>query len=160
VSHLRLVPPFVPPAPEPAMPRAYAPPPAPVRGFPYPSQAFASHGARLAPSKAYPDRIPAPPGGRAHVTEDPSDLDFEQAVLVGLERLAAGRELVDDLGKPVDRYERSRWAGRRAAGYAGMQARIRPHLRGDHPWVEHARDLVERLAAEEAYWLSVEGRRR
>lgn len=104
--------------------------------------------------------MPAPPGGRAHLTESPSDLDFEQGVIVAMERLAAGRELVDDLGKPVDRYERSRLAGRRAAGYAGLQARIRPHLRGSHPWVKHARELVERLAAEEAYWWSVEGRKR
>lgn len=110
MTHLRLVPPSPSSAPEPAMPRAYAPP-APARGFPYPSGAFASHGARLAPSRLYPDRLPAPPGGRAHVTENPSDLDFEQAVIIAMERLAAGRELRDGLGRPVDKHEIQRYAG-------------------------------------------------
>lgn len=158
MSHLRLVPSSVPPAPESAMPQAYAPPPAP-RGFPYPSGAFASHGARLAPSRLYPDRVPAPPGGRAHVTESPSDLDFEQGVLAALERLAQGRELRDGLGRPVDRHEVERYAGLRAAGLAGLQARIRPHLRRDHPWQSKAVELMERLASEERHWWTVSGRR-
>ncbi|MEH3144086.1 MAG: hypothetical protein PGN34_01735 [Methylobacterium frigidaeris] len=157
MSHLRLVP-SVPPVPEPAMPRAYAPP-APARGFPYPSGAFASHGARLAPSRLYPDRVPAPPGGRAHLTEDAWDLDFEQAVLSAMETLAAGRELRDSLGKPVVPHEVERYAGLKASGLAGLQARLRPHLRRDHPWQGQAQDLVERLAAEERHWWAVSGRR-
>lgn len=157
MSHLRLVPPSS--TPEPAMPRPYAPPPAPVRGFPYPSSAFASHAGRLAPSRLYPDRIPAPPGGRAHLTENPSDLDFEQAVLAGMERLAVGRELRDPLGKPAAPHEIQRYAGLRASGLAGLQARIRPHLRRDHPWAAQAAEMMERLASEERYWWGVSGRR-
>lgn len=154
MTHLRLVPDS--PEPAPAMPRAYAPP---VRGFPFPSSEFELHAGRLAPSRAFPDRIPAPPGGRAHVTEDPSDLDLEQAVLRALERLARGRELKDELGQPVDRNEIQRFAGLRAAGLAGLQARIRPHLRRDHPWAPQAAELVERLRAEELYWWGLAGRR-
>ena len=159
MTHLRLVPPSPSSAPEPAMPRAYAPP-APARGFPYPSGAFASHGARLAPSRLYPDRLPAPPGGRAHVTENPSDLDFEQAVIIAMERLAAGRELRDGLGRPVDKHEIQRYAGLKASGLAGLQARLKPHLRRDHPWAAQAAELVERLAVDEAPWWTVSGRRR
>lgn len=80
--------------------------------------------------------------------------------MIALERLVGGRELLDDAGKPVVGVERQRWAGRRAAGLSGLQARLRPHLRRDHPWAEQAAELVEKLAAEEAYWISVEGRRR
>ncbi|MFY9293459.1 MAG: hypothetical protein WAP03_22570 [Methylorubrum rhodinum] len=141
------------------MPRAYAPPPAAPRGFPYPSNAFAVHGLRLAPSRAFPDRIPAPPGGRAHVTEDPRDLDIEQGVLRALEVLARGRELTDELGQPISPYEKERHAGLRASGLAGVQARLRPHLRRDHPWTAQAQDLVDRLAVEERYWWGVSGRR-
>lgn len=158
MTHLRLVTDSPPPTPEPAMPRAYAPPP--VRGFPYPSSAFASHAGRLAPSRLYPDRIPAPPGGRAHITESASDLDFEQGVIIALERLAQGRELRDPLGRPVDRHEVQRYASLKASGLAGLQARIRPHLRRDHPWQSKAVELMERLHAEEQHWWTVSGRRR
>jgi len=157
VSHLRLVPDSPPPAPEPEMPRAYAPPPAPAR---LPSAAFHSHGRRLAPSRSEPDKPVPPPGGRAHITACWDDLDVEEAVLAGLERLTRGRELKDEMGRAIERNEIQRHAGLRAAGLAGLQARIKPHLSGSHPWVEQARELVERLAAEEAYWISVEGRRR
>lgn len=155
MTHLRLVPDS--PEPAPAMPRAYAPPPA-ARGFAYPSSEFALHAGRLAPSRAFPDRIAAPPGGRAHLTEDPRDLTLEQAVLRAMEVLARGRELEDELGQPVNPFEKERHAGLRASGLAGLQARLRPHLRRDHPWTATAQDLVERLAVEEAYWWGVSGR--
>jgi hypothetical protein len=153
VTHLSLVPES---APAPATPQAVAPP---KRGFAYPSSEFELHGLRLAPSRAYPDRIPAPPGGRAHVTEDPRDLNFEQAVLVALERLARGRALTDEQGQPVGRFDVERHAGMRASGLSGLQARLRPHLRRDHPWGPLAAELVEKLSAEEAYWWGVSGRR-
>ncbi|GAB6843012.1 hypothetical protein HNR00_003068 [Methylorubrum rhodinum] len=153
MTHLSLVP----ESPAPATPQAVAPPP---RGFPYPTSEFYVHGLRLAPSRLYPDRIPAPPGGRAHITEDPRDLAIEQAVLVATERLARGRALVDELGQPVGRFDIERFAGMRASGLASLQARLRPHLRRDHPWTAQAQDLVERLAVEEAYWWGLAGRRR
>ncbi|MBE7196320.1 MAG: hypothetical protein INR70_00755 [Parafilimonas terrae] len=145
------------PSPAPATPQAVAPPP---RGFAYPSSEFASHGLRLAPSRLYPDRVPAPPGGRAHITEDPRDLNLEQGVLRAMERLARGRELKDELGQPINPFENERFAGMRASGLAGLQARLRPHLRRDHPWAAQAAELIEKLAVEEAYWWGVSGRRR
>ncbi len=154
MTHLRLVPDSSEPAP--AMPRAYAPP---MRGFAYPSCEFAVHGSRLAPSRAFPDRIPAPPGGRAHVTEDPRDLDIEQAVLRAMEQLARGRELKDELGQPVSVFETARFAGLRASGLSGLQARLRPHLRRDHPWTTLAAELVDKLAVEERHWWGLSGRR-
>lgn len=150
MSPLSLVP------PSPATPQPAAPPP---RGFPYPSAEFYSHGLRLAPSRLYPDRIAAPPGGRAHLTEDPRDLDIEQAVLRAMEQLARGRALTDELGQPVSPFETQRFAGLRASGLAGIQARLRPHLRRDHPWTAQAAELVERLAVEERHWWTVSGRR-
>jgi hypothetical protein len=155
VSHLRLVP-DSPPAPAPEMPRAYAPPPAPAR---LPSTAFHSHERRLAPSRSEPDKPVPPPGGRAHVTCCLDDLDFEQGFIIALERLARGREMTDELGHTVDRYDVARFAGLRAAGLSGLQARLRPHLRRDHPWQAQARDLVDRLAVEEAFWWGLSGRR-
>lgn len=157
MTNLRLVPES--PSPEPAMSRAYAPPPAARRGFPYPSSEFYAHGLRLAPSRLYPDRIPAPPGGRAHVTEDVRDLAIEQAFLRALEVLARGRDLRDELGQPINPFETQRFAGLRASGLAGLQARLRPHLRRAHPWAAQAQDLVERLAVEERHWWGVSGRR-
>lgn len=152
MTHLTLVP----DSPAPATPQAAAPPP---RGFAYPSSEFELHGSRLAPSRAFPDRIAAPPGGRAHLTEDPRDLNFEQAVLVALERLARGRELQDEQGQPVGRFDVERHAGMRASGLSGLQARLRPHLRRDHPWAGQAVELVERLAVEEQFWWGLSGRR-
>ena len=146
----------VPPSPAPATPKAVTPPP---RGFAYPSSEFALHAGRLAPSRAFPDRVPAPPGGRAHLTEDPRDLTLEQAVLVALERLARGRELRDEQGQPVGKFDVERHAGMRASGLAGLQARLRPHLRRDHPWTGLAGELVEKLAVEERHWWTVSGRR-
>ncbi len=105
MSHLRFVPPSSTPVPEPAMPRAYAPPPE-RRTLPAPTSAFGAHEHRLTPRKE-DDRVPVPPGGRAHITCDLDDLDFEQAVIIGLERLAQGRELRDPLGRPVDRTKSS-----------------------------------------------------
>lgn len=156
MTHLSLVPPS--PSQAPASPQAVPPPPA-RRGFPYPSNEFAVHAGRLAPPRLYPDRIPAPPGGRAHLTEDPRDLTLEQGVLGALERLARGRALVDELGQPVGKFDVERFAGLRASGLAGLQARLRPHLRRDHPWAAQAQDLVERLAVEEAFWWGLAGRR-
>ncbi|BCM83613.1 hypothetical protein [Methylobacterium indicum] len=158
MSHLRLVSDSAPPAPEPAMPRPYAPPPV-QRELPVPTSAFGAHESRLAPRKN-DDRVPVPPGGRAHVTCSMDDLDFEQGVIIALERLAQGRELRDGLGKPVVAHEVERYAGLRAAGLAGLQARIRPHLRMDHPWQGQAAELMERLASEERHWWTVSGRRR
>lgn len=155
MTHLRLVPPSVPPAPEPALPRAYAPPPV-RRETPVPNSAFGAHEHRLTPRKG--DLVPVPPGGRAHLTCDLRDLDFEQAVIASLEFLAQGRELRDGLGRPVDRHETQRYAGLRASGLAGLQARIRPHLRRDHPWQAQAAELMERLHAEETHWWTVSGR--
>lgn len=139
-----------------ATPQAAAPP---KRGFAYPSCEFELHAGRLAPSRAFPDRIPAPPGGRAHLTEYPRDLTLEQGVLRALEVLARGRELRDELGQPINPFETERFAGLRASGLAGIQARLRPHLRRDHPWAGQAAELVERLAVEERFWWGLAGRR-
>lgn len=152
--HLRLV--SDSPAPTPAMPRAYAPPPAPAR---MPTSAFAAHRQRLALSKANADRVQPPPGGRADVTCSWDDLDLEQGVLTALEHLARGRALNDEMGKPVSRYDVQNHAGLRAAGLAGMAARIRPHLKADHPWTAVAAEVVERLAVEERHWWTLSGRR-
>lgn len=156
MSHLRFVPPSSTPVPEPAMPRAYAPPPE-RRTLPAPTSAFGAHEHRLTPRKE-DDRVPVPPGGRAHITCDLDDLDFEQAVIIGLERLAQGRELRDPLGRPVDRHEIQRYAGLKASGLAGLQARIRPHLRISHPWQAQAAELMGRLHAEETHWWKASGR--
>lgn len=146
---------LVPSEPAPA-PRAYLPPPEPRR---LPTSAFAAHAARLAPSRLDPDRVPAPLGGRAHITNSWDDLDLEQAVIIALEHLARGRELKDEWGAPVSPYNVESHAGLRAAGLAGMAARIKPHLKADHPWAGMATLLVDRLAVEERHWWQRSGRR-
>lgn len=138
------------------MPQAYAPPSV-TREISVPNSAFGAHASQLAPRRN-DDRVPVPPGGRAHVTCSLADLDFEQGFIAALECLAQGRELRDGLGKPVVPHELQRYAGLKASGLAGLQARIWPHLRRDHPWQAQAAGLMERLHAEETHWWTVSGR--
>ncbi len=155
--HLRFVPPSSTPVPEPAMPRAYAPPPE-RRTLPAPTSAFGAHEHRLNPQEE-DDRVPVPPGGRAHITCDLDDLDFEQAVIIGLERTPGAGTRAPGPPRPARRpHEIQLYAGLKASGLAGLQARIRPHLRISHPWQAQAAELMGRLHAEETYWWKASGR--